>query len=57
MLLDDDQSSGYLQETVAPAASRGLASLVRSLLVDLLQNGLGRCLDEILGLLESKAGE
>jgi hypothetical protein len=35
----------------------GLASLVRSLLVDLLQNGLRRCLDEILGLLEPEAGE
>jgi hypothetical protein len=40
-----------------PGCLEGVASLVRSLLVDLLQNGLGRGLDQVLGLLESKAGE
>ena len=35
----------------------GLASLVCSLLVDLLQNGFGGGLDQVLGLLEPKAGE
>jgi hypothetical protein len=35
----------------------GLASLVCSLLVDLLQNGLGGGLDQVLSLLEPKAGE
>ena len=34
-----------------------LLSLVRSLLVDLLQNGLGGSLDQILGFLQTKAGE
>src|SRR3954469_13093148 len=40
-----------------PGALEGLAGLVGGLLVDLLQDGLGGGLDELLGLLEAEARE
>ena len=48
LLLVGDGGAGGLES---------LLSLVRSLLVDLLQNGLGGCLDQVLGVLQTKAGE
>ena len=43
--------------TVAPAPSRAALRLVGGLLVDLLQDGRGRAVDEVLGLLEAQARE
>src|SRR6266700_676632 len=48
VLLDGDGRAGALES--------GLRLLGR-LLVDLLQDGLGRLVDEVLGLLEAEAGE
>ena len=47
-LLVGDRCAGGLE---------GLARLVRRFLVDLLQNGLRSSLDQILGLLQTEAGE
>src|SRR5580692_6425292 len=47
-LLDRDGGAGALE---------GGLGLVRGFLVDLLQDGLGGAVDQVLGLLESKAGE
>ena len=48
MLLDRDGGAGGLE---------GLLGLVRSSLVDLLQDRLRRAVDQVLGLLEAQAGE
>src|SRR5579859_6135353 len=48
VLLDRDAGAGALQ---------GRLRLVRALLVDLLQDGLGRAVDQVLGLLQAQAGQ
>src|SRR5205823_6831860 len=47
-LLDGDGGAGALQ---------GRLRLVRALLVDLLQDRLGRAVDQVLGLLQAQAGQ
>src|SRR5690349_4771607 len=47
-LLDGDRSAGALE---------GSLRLVRGLLVDLLEDGLRRAVDQVLGLLQAEAGE
>src|SRR5215470_16132144 len=47
-LLDRDRSAGALE---------GSLRLLRGLLVDLLKDGLRRAVDQVLGLLETEAGE
>src|SRR5258708_19439445 len=47
-LLDRDGGAGALQ---------GSLGLLRGVLVDLLQDGLGRAVDQVLGLLQAQAGE
>src|SRR6185312_9185103 len=47
-LLDRDRSAGALE---------GSLRLLRGLLVDLLEDGLRRAVDQVLGLLETEAGE
>src|SRR4029077_6704480 len=47
-LLDGDGGAGALQ---------GRPRLVRALLVDLLQDRLGRAVDQVLGLLQAQAGQ
>src|SRR5215470_8387248 len=48
VLLDRDRSAGALE---------GSLGLLRGLLVDLLKDGLRRAVDQVLGLLETEAGE
>ena len=47
----------YLSSTVAPAPSRAALAFSASSLDDLLEDGLGGAVHEVLGLLEAEAGE
>ncbi len=51
------RSENYLRVTVAPAPSRAALAFSAASLVDLLQDRLGRAVDEVLGLLQAEAGQ